>query len=287
MHSTPKILCAMSINYQNYSYQVGVVPIICWVNRKAEALATDKDRENYVAWWTAVANRLKDKDYRLSFNLFEELTSARCKKVKNIDPDCPDSIHRKLDKYDDWTSKVVTAIRETSGKNGKRILILSSPNMTAQGLTLISKSIYENDDYMMAEFHLYAVGPNKYSKSPKYWVGNGTPDGTGRTQVLDAIKGVKNFTEETNLYTYFGAWMPVDSKKANLEQWEVLEFAKYFVETMKKEGIPWTLNALQKYYDSTKGIWLTGEQTLKAANIKDKVQKINMATVLETIITYM
>ena len=238
-----------------------------------------------MAWWTAVANRLKDKDYRLSFNLFEELTSSRCKKLTDINPECPDSIYRKIDKYNKWTSEVVTAIRKTNGKNGKRILILSSPNMTAQGLTLISESIYENDDYMMAEFHLYAVGPNKYSKSPKYWVGDGKTH--GRTQVLDAIKGVKEFTEETNVYTYFGAWMPVDSKKANLEQWEVIEFAKYFVETMKKEGIPWTLNALQKYYDSTKGIWLTGEQTLKAANIKDKVQKINMAMVLETIIRFM
>lgn len=276
------MLFVIVINYQNYFYQVGIAPIICWVNREAEALATDKDRKNYVAWWTAVANHLKDRDYLLSFNLFEELMTGRCSSTSS--PDCPDSLHLQLDKYNQWTSDVVTAIRNTGGKNGKRILILSSPNMTAEGLKFIDKSIYENDDYMMAEFHLYASGPNKFSQSPKYWVGNGKKH--GRAKVRDAFKGVKEFTNKTNLYTYFAEWMPVDNMKAELKEWEVIHFAKYFVKQIKKEGIPWSLNALDKYYDTKNGKWLTGKQTLKGKK-KANEQKIDMEKVLKTIIEFM
>ena len=263
-------------------FKVGVAPIISWLNRKAEAYATDEDRKNYVAWWTAVANHLKYKDYLLSFNLFTELMTGRCKKTSS--PECPDSLHLQLDKYNQWTSEVVTAIRNTSGNNGKRILILSSPKMTADGLKFINKSIYENDNYMMAEFHLYAAGPSKYKKSPKYWVGNGTKH--GRDQVRKTFEGVKNFTKTSNLTTYFGEWMPIDNIKARLNESEVIHFATYFVKQIKKEGIPWSLNDLNKYYDTKKGEWLNGTQILKA-KIGTNKQKIDMAKVLQTIIEFM
>ena len=235
-----------------------------------------------MAWWTAVANHLKDKDYLLSFNLFTELMTGRCKKTSL--PKCPDSLHLKLHKYNQWTSDVVKAIRNTGGNNGKRILILASPNMTAEGLKFINKSIYKNDDYMMAEFHLYAAGPNKNPKSPMYWEGDGRKN--GRDQVRKTFVGVKKFTKTSNLYTYFAEWMPIDNIKARLNESEVIHFARYFVQQIKKEKIPWSLNALDKFYDTRKGKWLTGTQTLKAKDMKN-TQKIDMAKVLETIIKFM
>ena len=36
---------------------------------RSEAYATENDRTAYVSWWTAVARQLKNRDYRLSFNL--------------------------------------------------------------------------------------------------------------------------------------------------------------------------------------------------------------------------
>ena len=53
--------------------EVGVAPIISWINHRAEAYVSEDDRKDYVAWWTAVAKQLRDKDYSLSFNLFTEL----------------------------------------------------------------------------------------------------------------------------------------------------------------------------------------------------------------------
>ena len=176
------------------------------------------------------------------------------------------------------------AIRNTGGKNGKRILILASPNKTADGLTSINKSIYKNDYYMMAEFHLYAAGPNKNPKSAKYWEGDGRKN--GRAQVRKTFEGVKNFTKTSNLTTYFAEWMPIDNINARLNESEVIHFATFFVKQIKKERIPWSLNALDKYYDTKRGEWLTGKQNLTAKKGTNE-QEINMAKVLRTIIKFM
>lgn len=57
-----------------------VIPIISWIFHHAEAYASKDDRVAYVAWWTVVANTLKYKDYKLSFNLFTELGIDECGK---------------------------------------------------------------------------------------------------------------------------------------------------------------------------------------------------------------
>ena len=84
------------------------------IHHQAEAFATEQDRENhdYVTWWTAVAKQLKDKEYRLSFNLFTELGIDKC---RGSEKGCKDSLRNSSDKYKLWTSQVVKAIRETDG----------------------------------------------------------------------------------------------------------------------------------------------------------------------------
>ena len=43
--------------------EVGIAPIVSWIHHDAEAYATEDDRTNYITWWTAVAKKLKNKDY--------------------------------------------------------------------------------------------------------------------------------------------------------------------------------------------------------------------------------
>ena len=226
-----------------------------------------------MAWWTAVASHLKDRDYRLSFNLFTELGVDACGNPKS--PACENSLRVDTVKYNQWTSDVAKAIRSTSAKNRERILILASPKKTGKGLDLINKTIYKNDDHMMVEYHVYASGPNKKVGSVKYWKGTGSEH--GRANVRAAIKPGIDFTKKSNLSTYFGAWMPAD-KEGELNESEVKSFAKYFVKTLKEEGIPWSLNVLDRYYDTEKSEWISGKQTIK---------EIDMAKVLETIIKFM
>ncbi len=64
-----------------------VAPIISWIHHAAEAKANETDRQNYIDWWTRVAEKLKDRNYHLSLPSWE-LTiaqkTAKIEKVKNV-----------------------------------------------------------------------------------------------------------------------------------------------------------------------------------------------------------
>lgn len=226
-----------------------VIPIISWIHHHAEAYATDKDRDAYVAWWTAVATQLKDKDYKLSFNLFTELGTDECGE------NCGESLRESSEKYNKWTSDVVAAIRGTGGNNAQRILILGSPGKTAKDLEDIEEAIYSNDPYLMAEWHIYASGPNKKKGGQKYWKGDGIPE--GQQNVKNAIYEATNFSKDSGLRTYLGAWMPQDNKDGALSEDEVINFARFFVTELRSVNISWSLNVLDRYYDTKEATWLT------------------------------
>ena len=255
--------------------EVGVAPIISWINHRAEACATEDDRRNYVSWWTAVARQLRDRNYLLSFNLFTELGLDGCGGKKCP---CRKSLRKNTAKYNTWTSEVVTAIRATGGKNAKRILILGSPGKTAKDLHKIDEDIYKNDRFMLAEWHVYASGPNKKVGGQKYWSGDGIPD--GRANVKKAIKYATKFTKRSNLLTYLGAWMPADNKGGSLNQTEVINFARFFASQLKMKHIPWSLNVLDRYYDTSRSQWLTEMQNVKG-------RMLNMSRVLDNILDVM
>lgn len=250
---------------------VGVAPIISWIHHHAEAYATEQDRVNYVTWWTAVAKHLENKNYRLGFNLFTELGLDGCGGKKST---CNESLRMNPDKYNRWTADVVRAIRAVGGNNAKRILILGSPAKTARDLHLIDKNIYKDDRYMMAEWHIYASGPNKKRGGQKYWKGDGKKK--GRRNVKKAFKQATTFTKKTKLLTYLGAWMPTDNKKGSLRENEVINFGRFFAQELRKIKVPWSLNVLDRYYDTKESRWLTEPQEIKG-------RSFNMSRVLDNI----
>ena len=254
--------------------EVGVAPIVSWIHHDAEARASEEDREDYLTWWRIVAETLKHKSYHLAFNLFTELGVDQC------GTSCEDSLRESPDKYNEWTSEVIRTIRATGGNNAERILILASPGKTSRGLLDIDESIYKNDDYLMVEWHDYAAGPNKKSGSRRYWSGSGIE--AQRKNLKNGIKRAKEFTEKSGLLSYFGAWMPRDNDKGALNEEEVISFAQFFVDELKNEQIPWSLNVLDDYYDTSKSRWITGPQDLVEGG-----HPLHMSRVLESILAVM
>ena len=257
---------------------IRVTPIISWIHHDAEARASEQDRKNYVSWWTRVATKLKDKNYQLSFNLFTELGVDECDNPKS----CPESLAQNQKKYDDWTSSVVDAIRNTGGNNEERILILTSPQKTFKGLDDINYDdpVLRDDLYLMVEWHDYAAGPNKkYLRSGRptrrYWSGNGSPE---QRRNLKTSMTVAN---KNRLLSYFGAWMPRDNKEGDLNEAEVISFARFFVSELRAYQIPWSLNVLDDYYDTKNSRWKTGKQDIM---IKSKIQQLDMSLVLDNIL---
>lgn len=229
-----------------------VIPIVAYANAEVQSYANETNRAKYLAWWEAVATLLKDRDYRLSFNLFIEIGFATCPA-----PPCKESLRKNKAVYNEWTAAVIKTIRGTGGNNAKRIILLACPAKTAMGLTEIDRDIFEDDLYLMVEWHIYAAGPtHEVPTSKKYWEGEG--DNYGKAHVDTAIAYATNWTRETGILTYLGAWMAQHNGANGLNQSEVISFTKYFVKALGEEGIPWSLNALENmYYEPVESRWVT------------------------------
>ena len=248
-------------------------PIISWLNQQAEACAAESDRVDYVNWWTGVANRLKYKNYRLSFNLFTE--NGKNDKCYYLDS-TEECLRLNLHKYTQWTLDVVDAIRNTGGNNQNRIIILTAPGKESGSLPDINSTIYAEDDYMMAEWHLYASGPIKKIGSNKYWIGDGSEE--DRQRAIDSVTPAVEWTNATGIPTIQGAWMARNNADGAHNQSEVEAFGKYYAALLKSHGIPWCMNVLDDYYDTRNSRWITETQDLLGASL-------NMSQVLEEIKT--
>ncbi len=235
---------------------LGMKATISWIHHDAEEFATDIDGDNFVQWWGAVAERLKDRPHEVSFNLFTEIGAGALRDDKA--------------KYNDWTQRAVNAIRTSGGNNAERILILGAPAKKSASLTDIAPSIYANDDYMMAEWHLYASGPSQ-NGGQKNWVGTGSEE--DRANVTDPVNIALNFTADSGLPTYFGAWMPYDNLDGSLEQYEIEAFAEFFTDTLADAAMPWALNSLDNFYDELDSGW---KQTDTVAGVE-----VDVAAVLD------
>ena len=252
-----------------------IAPIISWIHYKDEANATEEALQNYLHWWGRVAETLKDRNYYLSYNLFTELGVNGCKDVLST---CDDSLRRNKEKYYRWTSSVIDTIRNTGGKNVNRTLILTSPEKTSVGLDYIHSNASYLDTHMMVEWHEYAAGPSYEADRPRYWSGNGSDAQASRLR--EGVERANNFTNKTNIPTYFGAWMPRDNENGGLDEDEVVNFARFFVDLLKTAQIPWSMNVLDDYYDTRNSQWITTTQTLKTA-------RLNMSRVLDNIVEVM
>jgi hypothetical protein len=108
----------------------GLNPVISWVNkpvvRQNPSLAVDGD--NFVQWWSIVAEALRDQPYGLSFNLFTEIAAGGLSDNPAV--------------YNDWTKRAIAAIRSTGGNNAQRVIILGAPKKEAKSLPQIDPDIY-------------------------------------------------------------------------------------------------------------------------------------------------
>ena len=89
----------------------GLTPTISWIHHHAEGRANSDDGDNFVDWWSAVANHTRDRSHLLSFNLMTG--------VSNQDPD-GDGVSGLFDNsgtWNDWTRRANTAIRGTGSNN--------------------------------------------------------------------------------------------------------------------------------------------------------------------------
>lgn len=227
----------------------GITPTISWIHHNAEGRANSDDGDNFVQWWSAVANHTRDRSHLLSFNLMTE--------VGKQDPD-GDGVNGVFDSaatWNDWTRRAISAIRNTGGNSAQRNIIITSPrNTRADSFSDIAADILAEDQILL-EYHTYAAGATSSGRTQ--WSGTGTVE--DRARLIDRLDDIEAFSAANEVPIYWGAWMPMDNKESTLSQEEVDAFAYFFAEELAKRDIPWSMNKLRNYYDAENNIWL--EQT--------------------------
>ncbi len=219
----------------------GVIPIIAYQADEFKTNPTQENIDEVVTWWTTVAERYKDKSYLLSFNLI-------------IEPS--DNLNKQPDVLNDIYEQIVSAIRET---NPSRIIIIapiyrSNPNYL-QDLEIPS----QHNNYLMAEWHFYASGPDKTNVTKKWTTGTNYE----KKLITDKISVALGWQEKTGIPTWVGAWMPSNYNDGNSYTIkEQIAFSKFLTTSLENANIPFAVNSDTKFYDRKTNRWLEERKEL-------------------------
>lgn len=219
----------------NHCLNNNVIPIIAYQGDEFKNEPSEKNIEKIVQWWKIVAERYKDYSSLLAFDLI-------------IEPS--DSINNQPEKLNEVYDRVVTEIRKT---NKTRIIIIA-PRMRSDADYLKELKIPSNsNNYLIAEWHFYASGPSK-TNLRKLWT---TGDTNEKKLIDDKINTALKWQKETGIPTWVGAWMPSNYNDGdNYSIDEQVEFAKYIVQQLDNNKIPFAVNSDTKFYNRESNTWI-------------------------------
>ena len=215
-----------------------LIPIIAYTADSVEDEATEEDKQTMINWWRVVTQHYKNYSHKISFDLFLEI-DAKSPLCKN------DGIL-----LNEWYNELIPAIRKI---DSTRILFLS-PIKRADPRYLNTLVIPDTTDkYIMIQWHFYASGPSK-TVERKLWT-------TGTPEEKEILRGYINtalaWTNAHGLYSWVGAWMPGNYNYENYYSVvEQVNFTNFMVSELKKNGIPWSVNAIHKYYNAEQNMWI-------------------------------
>jgi len=264
-------------NLENYVDRIIVaelIPVISWTHDPMQANPEDFTMAEFIDWWKEIANRMKDKpEDNIAFNLGTEFANKDGMAETTI--------------YNEWHREAVKQIRLI---DSTRIIILPSPDKEGTGLSRIASDIYTDDEYMMAEFHSYAAGPkSEGTGKPRNWQGTGSE--SDKDKVREQFVSAMNWHSSTGIPLYFGAWMPMGNKDVEalgIEDEEAQSFARFFMDVLEENRLPWAVNALQHFYDEDSKKWILTKQfpKPKASNDYAEGPWLDMPTLVDILTTY-
>jgi len=188
---------------------------------------TQNSMQNLINTWTTIAERYKNYSYRLSYDLIIEPAKALNKKYN-------------LSKINEFYKQVYGKIRSID----KKRIIMFAPIKRSNPFYLTDMWIPKNDNYVMAEWHMFAAGPKVEDFN-----GNELNFKT-KQEIIKKTSFAYKWQEKNNIPTWVGAWMSGNyNKKNNISINNQIIFSKFMIDTLKKYKIPFAINADQQYYD--------------------------------------
>jgi hypothetical protein len=226
-----------------------LIPIIAYHGGEFEESPTIDNLNDSVKWWDTVAKYFKNKTHKISFDLIIEVT---------------DALNKEKDMLNVFYEKAVSTIRKS---NPNRIIFISPVLRSAPENLKYLKIPTEHNNYLMAEWHFYASGPDKTNENKKWTTGSEAEKELIRAKIRTALE----WQIESGIYTWVGAWMAGNYNKGN--EYTVAEqvvFANFVTCELTKNNIPFAFNADHKYYDAKTNTWY---KELKP--VLDEIMKTN------------
>ena len=176
---------------------------------------TADNEKELIDHWILLAKTFKNYPYKLSYDLI-------------IEPGR--KLNRKYDLLNDFYKKAYTEIR----KIDKKRILMWAPTRRSNP-RFLSKTWYpKNDNYIIAEWHMYAAGPK--------------PDYTKMIPLKTKI--AHQWSIKHHIPTWVGAWMPGNYNHGdNYTIKQQIEFSKFMIQNLKKYQIPFAINADKQFYN--------------------------------------
>jgi Cellulase (glycosyl hydrolase family 5) len=211
-----------------------LIPIIAYHGGAFEKEPTMENLNKSVEWWGTVANFTKKYSHKVSFNLIIEVT---------------DALNKEKDLLNQFYEKAVTEIRKS---NQTRIIFISPVMRSAPEYLKDLKIPSKHNNYLMAEWHFYASGPDKINEDKKWTAGTEEEKNLIRAKIRTAM----DWQTSTGIYTWVGAWMAGNYNKGNdYSVEEQLVFANFVSCELTKSKIPFAINADHQYYQAESSTW--------------------------------
>ncbi len=212
-----------------------LIPIIAYHGGQFEEKPTMENLDKSVEWWNTVATHFRNQTHKVSFDLIIEVT---------------DALNKKKDMLNVFYEKAVAAIRKT---NPTRIIFISPVVRSAPEYLKDMKIPTQHNNFLMAEWHFYASGPDKINKNKKWTTGTEAEKSLIRAKIKTAL----DWQKKTGIYTWVGAWMAGNYNKGDdYSVQEQIVFANFVTCELTKNKIPFAFNADHKYYDAKNGAWI-------------------------------
>ena len=233
--------------------RAGLIPIIAYSANELRYKPTDPGViKHFVEWWATAARYFKGKSYLISFDLIIETSGPITNYVYELNKIYNETIAaiRSIDKY--------------------RIIIVTAPHCSSPFYLKYLK--LPKDPYIIAEWHIYAKGPcPRRCNSCACTAPEPVFD---KTLISRAVEAAVNWSRETGIPLWMGAWkpncypkhcketLPDGAPKPLFPPQKALVFVKYMVTQLRQHGIPYDINADQLFFNIEKLEWYPSQKSI-------------------------
>jgi len=228
----------------NDTLKAGLLPVVTYTARglrdNPESIQVQK---RFLNWWLTVAEYLRNYPYTLSYDLLIESSG----KIKDH-PEILNKIYH----------EVITEIRSI---DPYRIIIVTPPGRSSP--FRLDELNITNDEYIMAEWHIYAGGPKGCSYNTTY--------------IEESIQTALTWSRETGIPTWMGAWRPNDYPKPSGKNPRPLcplsleeNFTRTMVSYLTEANIPYDINSDTKFFNIENLTWYGSQEGILKIIINDK-----------------